>query len=76
MAHYWFSFYDLAYARQSLGLWLMLDCIRDAEQRGLKNYYLGTVYGPNALYKTNFAPLEWWGEAGWSRDIQLLKSLI
>jgi hypothetical protein len=29
-SHYWFSFYDLAYVRQSLGLWLMLDCARAA----------------------------------------------
>lgn len=75
MAHFWFSFYDLSYARQSLGLWLMLDCLRDAKKRGRAHYYLGTVYGPSALYKTNFTPLEWWSEGGWSRDIRALKAL-
>lgn len=75
MAHYWFSFYDLAYARQSLGLWLMQDCIQDAKARGHTHYYLGTVYGSHALYKTNFEPLEWWDGTGWSRDTALLKTL-
>lgn len=73
MAHFWFSFYDLAYARQSLGLWLMLDCVRDAKERGLSHYYLGTVYGAKALYKTNFEPLEWWDGEKWSDDIAALK---
>jgi arginyl-tRNA--protein-N-Asp/Glu arginylyltransferase len=76
MAHYWFSFYDLAYARQSLGLWLMLDSIRDAQARGLAHYYLGTVYGEKALYKTNYAPLQWWDGEHWSDDIRLLKSFV
>jgi arginyl-tRNA--protein-N-Asp/Glu arginylyltransferase len=75
MAHYWFSFYDLVLAKQSLGLWLMLDCARDAQARGLAHYYLGTVYGHKALYKTNFEPLEWWSGSAWSRDIVLLKDL-
>ena len=73
MGHYWFSFYDIAYARQSLGLWLMLDAIRDANARGLTHYYLGTVYGEKALYKTNFEPLEWWDGSAWSGDITALK---
>ena len=75
MGHYWFSFYDTAYARQSLGLWLMLDALRDAKARGLEHYYLGTVYGDKALYKTNFEPLEWLSGSAWSKDITLLKEL-
>src|SRR3989338_5919605 len=75
MSHYWFSFYDLAYAKQSLGLWLMLDCLRDAKELGLEHYYLGTVYGDKAIYKTNFKPLEWWNGNVWSRDVALLKEL-
>ena len=75
MGHFWFSFYDLSYARKSLGLWLMLDCIRDAQARGLLYYYLGTVYGEKALYKLNFEPLEWWDETLWSDNIARLKHL-
>jgi arginyl-tRNA--protein-N-Asp/Glu arginylyltransferase len=73
MRHYWYSAYDLSFAQQSLGLWLMLDCIRDAKEAGLARYYLGTVYGQKALYKTNFEPLEWHNSSIWSRDLRLLK---
>lgn len=74
-AHYWFSFYDLTLVRQSLGLWLMLDAIRDAKAHGLEHYYLGTVYGAKALYKTNFEPLEWWDGGKWNNDVSALKAL-
>ncbi len=72
-AHYWYSFYELSLVQQSLGLWLMLDGVRDAHADGLEHYYLGTVYGEKALYKTNFEPLEWWDGAAWQRDIKLLR---
>ena len=75
MGHFWFSFYDLSYTKQSLGLWLMLDCIRSAKERGLSNYYLGTVYDESARYKLNFKPLEWWDGNSWSRDTERLKHL-
>ncbi len=71
--HYWYSFYELSLTQQSLGLWLMLDCVRDAQSVGLEHYYLGTVYGEKALYKTNFEPLEWWDGSVWSRDVKLLR---
>ena len=71
--HYWFSFYDLSYAKQSLGLWLILDALRSAKKDGREYYYLGTVYGEKALYKTNFEPLEWWDGEQWNTDIKLLK---
>lgn len=73
MRHYWYSAYDLTLAKQSLGLWLMLDCIRDAQAAGLTHYYLGTVYGTKALYKTNFEPLEWHDGTTWLHDLVLLK---
>lgn len=73
IGHYWYSFYDITLAQQSLGMWLMLDCIRDAKERGLAYYYLGTVYGEKALYKTNFQPLEWWDGTGWNTDQKLLR---
>ncbi len=73
MGHFWYSFYDLRYAQQSLGMWLMLDCVRSAKERGFSYYYLGTVYGEKALYKTNFEPLEWWDGTGWNSDQKLLK---
>lgn len=75
MSHYWYSFYDLSLAKQSLGLWLMLDSIRDAQAAGRTHYYLGTVYGTKALYKANFEPLEWWSGNAWKSDLARLKEL-
>jgi arginyl-tRNA--protein-N-Asp/Glu arginylyltransferase len=74
-SHFWFSFYDLAYIRQSLGLWLLLDCARIAKEERKKHYYIGTVYGEKGLYKTNFPALEFWDGATWNVDLQRLRML-
>jgi arginyl-tRNA--protein-N-Asp/Glu arginylyltransferase len=73
--HFWFSAYDLALTEQSLGMWLMLDCARRAKEEGVRHYYVGTVYGPKALYKANLEPLLWWDGTKWSDDIKKLKAL-
>ncbi len=75
MSHFWFSFYDLEYAYKSLGMWLMLDAARTAKQEGKEYFYVGTVYGEKALYKTNFEALEFFDGNVWNRDIKLLRSL-
>ncbi len=74
MGHYWFSFYDLEYAYKSLGMWIMLDCIREAQKAGKKHYYIGTVYGEKALYKTNFDSLEFWNGNAWVQNTKLLRA--
>ena len=73
MGHFWFSFYDLSLVRQSLGMWLMIDAVRNAQAEGKTHYYLGTVYGEKALYKTNFSPIEYWTGSEWSGDVNTLK---
>lgn len=75
MAHFWFSAYAMEYEGMSLGLWLMLDRIRAAKEQGRAHYYLGTVYGEKALYKTNFEPLEWWTGGAWSAEASALRKL-
>ncbi|PIR38169.1 MAG: arginine-tRNA-protein transferase [Candidatus Zambryskibacteria bacterium CG10_big_fil_rev_8_21_14_0_10_42_12] len=75
MSHYWYSFYDLIYAYESLGLWIMLDCIREAQSAGKTHYYIGTVYGDKALYKTNFDSLEFWDGNIWNTDIKHLRTI-
>lgn len=74
MAHFWYSAYDLDYANRSLGMWLMLDLIRDAKALGRRHYYLGTVYEEKALYKTNLEPLEFWDGSGWCLDTRALRT--
>lgn len=72
-AHYWFSFYDLSLAYASFGMWLILDRAIAAQAAGLEHYYVGTVYGDKALYKTNLPSLEFWNGEAWIDDTRLLK---
>lgn len=74
MTHFWFSFYDLTFVEQSLGMWLMLDAARDAKALGKNHFYLGTVYGEKALYKANFPALSWWDGQSWQNDTASLKA--
>lgn len=74
LSHFWFSFYDLSYVYRSLGVWLMLDCLRHAKVKGKEYFYVGTVYGEKALYKSNFNPIEFWNGIEWVKDVKKLKS--
>jgi len=73
--HFWFSAYDLDYVKQSLGMWLMLDGAQRAKEAGRSHYYIGTVYGARALYKTNLRPVEFWDGISWNTNLNLLKKL-
>lgn len=73
IVHFWFSAYDPSLARQSLGMWLMLDSARRAQASHRQFLYVGTVYGNKALYKANLKPLEYWDGTAWSHDIAELK---
>lgn len=75
MTHFWYSFYDLSYLQQSLGLWLMLDSARETKQPSADHFYLGTAYGEKGLYKTNFTPLQFWDGTSWREDSKQLKAL-
>lgn len=68
MDHFWFSSFSTEYLKKNLGMWLMLDCVREAKNEGKKYFYLGTVYGAKALYKANLEPLEWWNGTEWKQD--------
>lgn len=73
--HFWFSFYDMKFAKDSLGLWLMTDCVLKAKEQGKKYMYLGTLYGEKALYKTAFENIEHWDGERWVGDKKALKAL-
>ncbi|KND50577.1 MAG: hypothetical protein AB202_03790 [Parcubacteria bacterium C7867-007] len=74
--HYWYSCYDLTHANGSLGMWLMLDAIRRAQEEHREYVYLGTAYGEKGRYKTNIAPLEFWDGNTWNSDSALLSQLM
>lgn len=75
MTHFWYSFYGLDLVHKSLGMWLMLDSARHAENAGRSYFYVGTVYGEKALYKTAFKRLEYWDGSNWVADVKKLKAL-
>lgn len=75
MTHFWYSFYDLSFVHKSLGIWLMIDSARQAKERGAKYFYVGTVYGDKALYKTAFKNLEYWDGQSWVSGIKKLKDV-
>lgn len=75
MTHFWFSFYDLDFVYQSLGMWLMLDSARCAKRDKKKHFYIGTVYGEKALYKLNLPNIEYWNGSTWIQDAKKLKTL-
>ncbi len=73
--HFWYSFYDISLVNQSLGMWLMLDSVRHAKTGGKDYFYVGTVYGEKALYKTAFENIEYWNGSKWVADKKHLKKL-
>ncbi|MGI9118132.1 MAG: hypothetical protein ACR2IQ_01115 [Minisyncoccia bacterium] len=73
ISHYWFSFYDLSLTYLSFGMWLMLDRTINAQNTKKQYYYIGTVYGDKALYKTNLPSLEYWNGQSWVINTPLLK---
>lgn len=75
--HYWFSFYNTVIAAaKPLGKWLMWKMIRWAQEEGLEYIYLGTAYGPKALYKVrDFKALEFFDGNFWNDNTSLLKQL-
>jgi hypothetical protein len=75
MKHFWYSFYDLSLVYQSLGMWLLLDSASNAKEKDRDYFYVGTVYGEKALYKTAFKNLEYWDGERWVGDIKKLKHL-
>ncbi|PIP87310.1 hypothetical protein COW81_00905 [Candidatus Campbellbacteria bacterium CG22_combo_CG10-13_8_21_14_all_36_13] len=76
MSHYWFSFYDTEYIKQSLGMWMMINEVLEAKKANKSYMYLGTGYGEKARYKMNFKNIEYWDGSEWVADIKKLKGLV
>lgn len=75
-AQYYYAFYDLAYAAQNLGMFMMTSAVRFFAAQNYEHIYLGSCYSRNALYKTQFSGAEFFNGACWSRNLEELKYLI
>jgi arginyl-tRNA--protein-N-Asp/Glu arginylyltransferase len=64
-----YSFFHPGEDARSLGTFMILDHIRDAQSRGIPHVYLGYwVEGSEKMnYKTRFRPMEALGRDGWQR---------
>jgi hypothetical protein len=76
VAFYRFSFYDLNHANRSLGLYLMTAAVEFFVAEKFQHLYLGTCYSERALYKTQFAGMEFFNGFRWSQNLAELKFLV
>jgi hypothetical protein len=76
LAYYYYAFYDLDYHNRNLGMFMMTSAVALFKERGCWHLHLGSCYMPNALYKTQFAGVEFFNGVEWSENLKELKYLI
>jgi hypothetical protein len=73
VAYYYFAFYDLGHLGRNLGMYMMTRAAGFFAGRGIVHLHLGTCYSQRALYKTQFAGVEFCNGHRWSTDLDELK---
>jgi hypothetical protein len=76
VAFYRYSFFDLNHPNRSLGLFLMTTALEFFAAEKFHHAYLGTCYSERALYKTQFAGVEFFNGLRWSQNLAELKFLL
>ena len=76
VAFFRYSFYDLNHPNRSLGLFLMTTAVEFFAAQKFQHLYLGTCYAERALYKTQFAGVEFFNGFHWSQNLEELKYLV
>jgi hypothetical protein len=76
LAFYRYSFFDLNHPNRSLGLFLMTTALNYFQEQNYAHIYLGTCYSERALYKTQFAGVEFFNGFRWSQNLDELKHLV
>ena len=76
LAFYRYSFYDLNHFNRSLGLFMMTSAAAFFAESKFAHLYLGTCYSERALYKTQFAGVEFFNGFRWSDNLVELKFLL
>lgn len=75
-AYYYYAFYDLDAPAPNLGMFLMTRAVGFFAARGVRHLYLGSCYSGTALYKTQFAGIEFFNGHAWSGRLDELKYLV
>jgi len=76
LAFYRYSFYDLNHFNRSLGLFMMTSATAFFAENKFAHLYLGTCYSERALYKTQFAGVEFFNGFRWSDNLAELKFIL
>jgi arginyl-tRNA--protein-N-Asp/Glu arginylyltransferase len=76
LAFYRFSFYDLNHFNRSLGLFMMTSAAVFFAENKFAHLYLGTCYSERALYKMQFAGVEFFNGFRWSENLDELKFIL
>jgi len=75
-AYYYYAFYRLDSPLPSLGMFMMTRAVGLFARRGVRHLYLGSCYSETALYKTQFAGIEFFNGHAWSDQMAELKYLV
>ena len=76
LAYYYYAFYDLNQLSRNLGMFMMTAAVELFAGRGCQHLYLGTCYSQRALYKWQFAGVEFFNGNRWSQNLAELKYLL
>ena len=76
LAYYYYVFFDLNHSGRNLGLFMMTTAAEWFAARGFRHLYLGSCYSQNALYKTQFAGIEFFNGFRWSDNLAELKCVL
>lgn len=75
-AYYYYAFYDLNHSVRNLGMFMMTTAAVLFAGRGVRHLYLGSCYSQSALYKTQFAGVEFFNGFRWSDNLNELKFIL
>jgi len=74
--HYSYPFYSLAEETPNIGIGMMTKAIVYAKENHKKYFYLGSAQNAAAIYKLQFAGLEWFDGKEWQADAGALKKIL
>jgi hypothetical protein len=74
--YYAMAWYDESYRSVYIGKYLKATAMNEAARAGSSHMYLGSCYSEGALYKTEFAGVQFFDGIGWSGDRRKLRLMI
>jgi arginyl-tRNA--protein-N-Asp/Glu arginylyltransferase len=76
MLHYSYPFYDLEKSPKDMGLVMMIEAIKNANETGRAYVYLGSLQRPTDTYKLQFEGIEWFDGKSWRTDTEEVKKIL